>query len=146
MKLGIGFGSLLLLLLAAGYISYSVTSDAMAAATDVSTNVAMKNAATEIARGLWQRLASCRAFLLSGKEEQLSDYQAGVQRVNEAINQLSKMQLDDKEKLMVAPLRQLSDRLQAEQDHAIQLKRDGDEKQALQLLFGKEMDETQVAL
>jgi methyl-accepting chemotaxis protein len=141
MKLGVGFGVLLMLLALMGYLSYSSAMQAAESSNHVEEAVAMKDASVDISQGMWKGLASCRAFLISGKEQYLREDQEGSRQVAEASNRLSKMQLDEEERKLYGVMQQLSAELGAKEEKAIELLRNGKEKQAEEFLYSPETQE-----
>jgi CHASE3 domain sensor protein len=64
MKLGVGFGVLLVLLTLMGYLSYSSAKNSIVLSSQVEDAMAMKDAAVDSGQAMWKGLASCRGFLL----------------------------------------------------------------------------------
>lgn len=137
-KLGFGFGSLLMLVVLMGYLSYSSANGVARVTRQVDDAVAMKDASMDISQGVWKGLASTRAFLLSGNQSYLHDYQEGNHEVEVGFDRLSKMELDDAETKMNLAIKKSVDGLRDKQDKAIELRKNGDERQAVQTLFGTE--------
>jgi methyl-accepting chemotaxis protein len=146
MKLGVGFGVLLVLIVLMGYISYSSAKQVAVRSNQVEDAVAMKDAAVDSIQGVWKGLSSCNAFMLAGNEEYVGEYQESRRQVAEALDRLSKMQLDDQEKQLYSRLQQLSDELRSKQEKAIELRRHGNEQEASQFLLSAEVKDIRTAL
>jgi methyl-accepting chemotaxis protein len=146
MKLGVGFGALLVLLALMGYLSYSSAKHSTVLSSQVESAVAMKDASVDSSQAMWRGLASCRAFLLTGNEEFVREYQDSRRQTADALDRLSKMQLDDQEKKLYSRLPRLFDELGAKQEKVIELRRNGKEREAGQLLFSAEAQEIRTAL
>src|ERR1700747_3246302 len=65
MKLGVGFGALLGLIVLLGFSSYYFAKQAAVRSSQVDDAVAMKDAAMDSSQAMWKGLAACRGFLLS---------------------------------------------------------------------------------
>lgn len=146
MKLGVGFGVLLVLIALMGYLSYSSARQLNLLAEGVDDDVEMTEIAIHLDLATWKQIAATRGFLLSGDEERLREYQDSKQQLADTMGQLGKMQLDDEEKKLHSLMQQLSDQFGAKTAKAIELRRNGKEKEAAQFLFGADTNEARGVL
>jgi CHASE3 domain sensor protein len=87
--LGIGFGSLLLILAAMGFVANSSAgqlADISARADQIMTKTYL---ASQIEAGLEKQTAGARAYLLAGREDSLQHNQEGKQQFNDSMDKLS---------------------------------------------------------
>ena len=146
MKLGVGFGALLVIVALMGYLSYSSAKQSNLLSDQVAKDTAMTDLAGDIDLATWKGLASGRGFLLTADEERLRDYQDSKKQLADTMDKLGKMQMADEEKKLYSRIQQLSDELGAKQEKAIELRRNGKEKEAVQLLFSADTQEIRRAL
>src|SRR6266568_2399045 len=94
MKLGVGFGGLLLIVALMGYLSYSSTRQLGLLADGVDDDVKMADLAVHLDLSTWKQIAAVREFLLSGDEDRLRSYQEGQKEFVDTLGELGKMQLE----------------------------------------------------
>ena len=146
MKLGVGFGVLLLLIAVMGYLSYSSAKRSSLVSEEVANDTAMTDLSGDAGMAATKEMSGARGFALSGAEEQQQEYQDGKKQIADIMDKLTKAQMDDEEKKIVSRMQQFSDQFGAKTAKAIELRRNGKEKEAAQLLFSGDMIETQTAL
>jgi len=146
MKLGLGFGALLLIMLVVGGIGYESVmkmSDANARAiADLTKSklAAQMNAATE------KQSTGIRGFLLAGKEDLLKHDQEGQAEFKEASDQLQKLLSTEEGRRLFAEIQRAAEQFRAMADKEIALKRAGKGKEAEQVGFAEEATQIRNAL
>jgi len=136
MKLGVGFGTVLLILVGVGILSYV----ALQKVVEFSSAAADKDRAVIILRNIEARIndqkAEVRGFLLdASRQEEIERYANNSRILAENFSQLTPLILTDKGKQMLAQLREASEGYDRVMDRVIELQRSGKPKEAAQLLY-----------
>ncbi len=143
MKLGIGFGGLIAIILVLGYFSYSSTAKLDKLEDDAADDVKMTDLAVQLDLSTWKQIAALRGFMVSGDEQSMSEYLAGQKEFADTLDHLGKMQLEPDEQKMVTAIHELNDQLAERQRKLIASRRNGNANQAQQLLAGADSIENQ---
>jgi len=136
MKLAVGFGSLLLVLVVVGGLSYY----SLRRVVELSTEAAQKASAAIILRNIESRIndqkAEVRGFLLdSSRQEELERYANNGRILADDLSKLEPLILTEKGKQMLAQLREGSNGYSREMERVIELRRAGKAKEAIDLLY-----------
>jgi methyl-accepting chemotaxis protein len=146
MKLGLGFGTVLLTLAVLGIATYSGLGSIQAQARVVASNVEKKELTAAIDTGLEKQLAGARGFLITKDEAQLGRYREGNELLADSADKLEKMLVTDEAKKALADVRDLERRLHVQQERAIELRRADREKDAKEALFSAQNDEVRAEM
>src|SRR6266851_1693801 len=92
-KLGVGFGGLMIVLLAMGFVAYHSVGRMSEISAQVAHNLEEMDTASQIEAGVEKQSAGVRGFLLTGKEEQLAHDGEGKQQFAENMNSIDKLLL-----------------------------------------------------
>jgi len=136
MKLGVGFGTLLLILVVVGVVSYA----SLQKVVELSGTAGDKDRAVIILRTIEARIndqkAEVRGFLLDdSRQEELERYANNSRILAENFSQLESLILTDKGKQMLAQVREGSEAYRRAMGQVIELQRSGKPKEAVQLLY-----------
>jgi len=135
MKLGFGFGGLLLMIAVMGYVSYSSVNRL----SDLTDEVLKQTEKTRLAYGaddgFEMQINGTRTFLLTGQEDAIKHRQEGTDQAKENIDKLGPLLQTERGKAIFGHLREDSAELNKIQESAIELRRAGNTKAAVDLLF-----------
>jgi methyl-accepting chemotaxis protein len=138
MKLGLGFGTVLVIMAVVGGMGFYATFR-LADATSVVVSNGDKAILTKaMGTAIEAQTASIRGFLLSGKEDLLKHDQQAQQSFKESADKLEKMLVTEKGKKLFGDIRHSYDAFRPIADHEIQLRRAGKTKEAEALTFSSE--------
>jgi len=141
MKLGLGFGSLLLILAAMGFLSY-ISVGRLSDSADHADRIMVKAALTsEIEAAVEKQTTGVRGFLLAGREDLLKHDQEGKRQFAESMDQLGKLLEIEEGKRVQAEIRRSYEIFRANSDREIALRRAGKLKEAEAVMFGVQMTE-----
>ena len=136
MKLAVGFGSLLLVMVVIGGLSYY----SLRRVVELSTKAAQKASAAFILRNIESRIndqkAEVRGFLLDNScQEELERYANNGRILADDFSKLESLILTEKGKQMLAQLREGSNGYNKEMERGIELRRAGKAKEVIDLLY-----------
>ncbi len=135
MKLAVGFGSLLLILVVVGALGYS----ALHRVADLSESASDKAHALAILENIDSRIndqrAALRGFLLDASQEELERYTDDNRVIAEDFVKLEPLVVTAKGKQMLAQLREGLDRYHGQIDRTIELQHAGRNGEAVALLY-----------
>jgi methyl-accepting chemotaxis protein len=135
MKLTLGFGALLVIIATMGLVSYN----SINRLSDLSDEEAKQATKTLLAYGaddgFEMQINGTRTFLLTGGEDALKHRQEGSAQATDRIDKLGPMLETERGKALHAQLLAQSAELEGIQDRAIQLRRTGNTKAAVDVLF-----------
>ena len=135
MKLGVGFGVLLLMIAVMGYVSYSSVNKL----SDLSDEVLKQTEKTRLAYGaddgFEMQINGTRTFLLTGQDDALKHRQEGTEQAKENAAKLGPLLQTERGKAIFARLLDASGELERIQDSSIALRRAGNTKAAVDLMF-----------
>jgi methyl-accepting chemotaxis protein len=140
MKLGVGFGALLVILVATSvtsYISVRRLSELSAAEDKIAQG---RFYATSIDSLINNQKAEYRAFMLMNREEEMTRYAENTRRLTEDFDKLEATLTTDKGRKLVAHLRQTLDTYHGLIDRTVKLHRAGKKQQAIDLITEPKSD------
>ncbi len=146
MKLGVGFGALLAILLVTGLMAYNAVNRLSSIADQVDGIMAKKDMISQVEAGIEKQSTAVRGFLLGGKEDLLKHDEEGKQEYSENMDKLDKLLKKEDARKLRAEIEQNYQPIRANFDHEIQLRRAGKEKEAVALVFNPAMSETRTQL
>jgi methyl-accepting chemotaxis protein len=146
MKLGLGFGTVLVTLAVLGVATYIGLVNIQAQARVVADNVERKALTEAIDTGLEKQLAGARGFLITKKETQLQRYREGNELLANSADKLEKLLVTDEGKKALADIREFERQLHAQQERAIEFRRADREKDAEEALFSTQNDQLRAAM
>jgi len=141
MKLGLGFGSLLLILVAMGIVGYTSIgqlADISAQAGQIMTKTYL---ASQIEAALEKQTSGVRAFILVGREDLLQHDEEGKQQFTESMDKLSTLLSTEEGRRLYGDIRNSYGDYRVTLDHEIQLRRADKGKEAVDLAFSAETAE-----
>jgi len=133
MKLAAGFGALLLLLAIVAGIGYYTTYLFSESADRLVAGADRQNITMDMVASLEMETSNLRAFLVDGKEVQLTRDQNGQAGFKESIDKLPPLLVTEQGKKLLAETQQEYREYQASVDRIIELRRQGKNKEALSL-------------
>ncbi len=135
MKLGVGFGVLILMIAVMGYVSYSSVNRL----SDLTDEVLKQTEKTRLAYGaddgFEMQINGTRTFLLTGQDDALKHRQEGTDQAKENTDKLGPLLQTERGKAIFARLLAASGELEKIQDSSIALRRAGNTKAAVDLMF-----------
>jgi methyl-accepting chemotaxis protein len=141
MKLGVGFGSVLLILAVTGMVAYNAVGKLNAISDQMAKMMAKKDMATQIDAAAEKQTTGVRGFLLVGREDLLAIDEAGKKDFAENMEELEKTIVTDEGKRLHAEIRSAYDAYRPIADREIELRRAGKEKEAVDLAFSQQTGE-----
>jgi methyl-accepting chemotaxis protein len=134
MKLGAGFGALLLIVVALGVVGYrsALTGDQLS--DDVDRQVQKKEDTLVVQNAIEKQLVGLRGFLLTGKEENLKTLEDGRAQFQESMNKLEKTLQTEEGKKLFGEIQHANAEYGLIMDQAMQLRRADKTKEAVDLL------------
>ncbi len=133
--MGLGFGSLLLIMGIMGVMSYTSIHKLSDLTDEVERQLQKKQLATEIDGGIELQTSSTRGYVLSGSEETLKRREEGISQADKAMQELNPVLQTEKGKAIWAELDTSQKALRELQGQAIELRRGGKPKEAGDSLF-----------
>jgi len=146
MKLGLGFGALLVILAAMGIVSYRSLQKLgeLSDLADKKANAAFY--ATSVRATFADQKAAARGFLLSGDEAQMTNYTERVRQSAEEMDKLEKTLTTEEGRRLHAELRQNISGYNSDLMQVFSLHRGGKKKEAIDLLFGPRLTAMRAAV
>ncbi len=138
MKLGVGFGALLLIVALLGVIGYESAATAAEVSGEVERQVEKKEMTLTIDMSVEKQLAELRAFLLTGGEEHVNSGETAQVTFRETMDRLEPLLQMEQGNKTFAAIRQLYGEYRPIMDRAIELRRAGKAKEAVDLIFAPE--------
>jgi methyl-accepting chemotaxis protein len=135
MKLGLGFGSLLLILVAMGFVANGTVSRLADISGRAEGMMTQKDTASQIEAEIEKQTTGIRGFLLTGREDLLKIDDQGKQEFNENMGLLQKTIASEEGKQLHADIRRAFDEYRAIADREIELRRGGKTSEAVELAF-----------
>ena len=139
MKLGVGFGTLLAIVAAVGYVGYNSANEISKMSDEVVKASDRKELSEAIEIGIEKQSTGIWGFLLAGNEDLLKHDEEGKKEVQESMDQLGKMQVTTEGKKLFAEIQGKSAEFRTFADQEIQLRRAGKGKEAEALAFGPQV-------
>ena len=145
-KLGVGFGSLLIILTAMGLVAYNAVGQLGQISERVDQIMTKKDMSSQIEASIEKQTTGIRGFLLSAREDTLKHDDEGKQEFAENMNELGKLLVNEEGKRLHAGIRSSYDEFRAIADREIELRRSGKTKEAEELAFSPQTGEVRTRL
>jgi len=146
MKLGLGFGVLLVILTLVGAVAYNSSATEKELSQEVERQVEKKELSLKADKGVEMQLAGLRAFLLTGQEDRLKNYEIGANLYQESMDKLEPMLQTEKGKKVFGAAHQSYSTYAPLMEHAIQLRRADKTSEATALVFSAQVNEMRDAI
>jgi len=146
MKLGMGFGGLLIVLGALGLVAYTAVGELAQISSRVDAVMASKDMASQIDAAIEKQTSGVRGFLLAGREDLLQHDEEGKRQFADNMDGLGKMLVTDESKRVYAEIRGTYDEFRGLADREIGLRRAGKTKEAEELAFSSQTGEVRIRL
>lgn len=134
-KLGMGFASLLIVLVAMGFVAYKSIAQMAEISERVDTVMVKKDMTSEIEAAVEKQSTGLRGFLMTGKADLLQHDEEGKREFAENMDGLAKLLVIEEGRRLHAEIRRNYDEFRATSDHEIELRRAGKTKEATELMF-----------
>jgi methyl-accepting chemotaxis protein len=139
MKLALGFGLLLAIIVTMGVVSYR----SIEKLAEQSNLAEKKDAGTILVRTAEAefngRKSNIRGFLLTGEEQQMTRYSEETHKFAETLDALQKSLTTEEDRRLIAELRQQASSYDGNLKNVIQLERAGKRKEAVELAFSPQV-------
>lgn len=139
MKLGLGFGALLVILVVVAFVSYRATVAEEELSHEVEKQVQKKELSMLADRAVEMQLAGLRGFLLTGKEERLKNFEDGKALFKESSDTLGALLQTEEGKRAFAQAQQAYGEYMPYMEQAIQSRRADETKRAVDLIFSSKV-------
>jgi len=138
MKLGVGFGSLLLILAVLGTVAFNAVGELTEISGRVVRMMAKKDMATQIEASVEKQTTGVRGFLLAGKEDLLKHDEEGKQEYSENMEKLRQTIVTEEGKRLHGEIQRTYGEFRSRAVQEIELRRAGKSKEAEELAFSPE--------
>jgi len=145
MKLGLGFGVLLLIIAAMGITAYTSVNKLSDLTDEVERQMYKAQLATDVDAGLELQTSAVRGFALCGNEEILKRRDEGIGQVNKSMAELSKLLQSDKGKELYAKVDAGTKELRDLEGRVIELRRRGKARESSDALFAEHAVQVRIA-
>jgi methyl-accepting chemotaxis protein len=135
MKLGLGFGVLLLIIAVMGITSYTSVNKLSDLSDEVQKQMYNSQLASDVDAGIELQTSAGRGFVLSGNERILSRRAEGIAENDKSMQELSKLLQSEKGKELYNKVDAGAKELRELQGQAIELRRRGKTNEAIDMLF-----------
>ena len=142
MKLVVGFGTLLTLLILSGAVGFYSIGRIITAAEGVPFCLKRKEQATAIEVAVRKQVRSASDYVFNGDQPSLQQYGQDKKEVSQRLNELGATLSTEKGKALLAKIRQSTDRMTAITDQEISLRKQSRSYEANDLAFGPKTQET----
>jgi len=146
MKLGVGFGALLVILTITSVTSYVSTQKLDELSAFASKKADARFLAKSINSIINDQKAEVRAFLLSGNEGEMTRYAENNRALAEVFSKLEPLLTTEENKRLFAELRQASDKYHSSMDRAVELERADKKSAAIEFIFSPNFEAVRVEL
>jgi methyl-accepting chemotaxis protein len=146
MKLGLGFGSLLMFLMALGVVAYTSVGQLADVSKRADNIMTKKDMVSHLEATLEMQTTGVGGFLISGREDTLQRDQEGKQEFADTMDELGKLLVTEEGKRLHGEIRSTYVEFRSASDREIQLQRAGNTKEAEALMFSPQMNETRTQL
>lgn len=133
MKLGVGFGVLLVIVAVLGFVSLRALKSLQSSASTVSASLEKKELIAGIEEAIEKQSCGLRGFLLNGEEAMLSHRELGRREEQERMSKLEAVLQTEEGKKLFAELQRATTDTRALQDEQFSLARKGNMKEVLVL-------------
>lgn len=134
MKLGVGFGTLLVIIAAVGIISYTSVQKLAEFAAQVDYRAQQRFYAVSIESMINNQKAEYRNYLLTDKQDEMTRYAENGQKLEETFDKLEATLTTQEGKEAIGHYRQLLSQYHSVIDRTVELHRAGKQKEALALI------------
>ncbi|MGA8271479.1 MAG: methyl-accepting chemotaxis protein [Candidatus Sulfotelmatobacter sp.] len=145
-KLGLGFGSLLLILVATGGVGYYSVGQLADISDRADIIMTRKDLSSQLSAALEKQTAGARGYILSGRADTLEHDEEGKREFADNMDKLAKLLSTEQGKKFHAEIRQAHEDYRAIVDQEIELKRSGKTKESEQLGFSPHTAEVRTQL
>jgi methyl-accepting chemotaxis protein len=145
-KLGMGFGSVLLMLAIMGIVSYNAVGELTEISDRVVKMMAKKDISSQIEASIEKQSTGIRGFLLAGKEDLLKHDEEGKQEYSENMEKLRQTLYTEEGKKFHAEIQRNYAEFRSLADREIELRRAGKAKEAEELAFNDHTSEIRTNL
>ncbi len=141
MKLGAGFGILLLILVIMGVVAFNAVGELTAISDRVVKMMAKKDMASQIEASAEKQTTGIRGFLLTGQEDLLKHEEEGTQEYSENMEKLRETIYTEEGKRLQGEIERYYGDFRKIADQEIELRRAGKSKEAVELAFNPQTSE-----
>jgi methyl-accepting chemotaxis protein len=134
MKLGVGFGLPLAILVVLGMAAYHTILNLNEAGNEVDRETAETDLATSLEISAMKESSAIRGYLLTGEEKMLVRDEQGKREIRQAIDNLAPLVKSQEGKRMYAEIQRTYEVFRAAADREIQFRREGKMKEALDVM------------
>jgi methyl-accepting chemotaxis protein len=145
MKLGVGFGVLLILLTGTGVFNYFVTTNLVRKIDEVNDDLKKKEFSTDLELSVRKELADVNDYVFTDDEAALQRYEQDKPKLKSRVDDLSKLLTGDDRRIF-EPIAQNIDNAWGIMDEEIALHHQHKTKQAEQVAFGTKTEQADKAL
>ena len=146
MKLGLGFGVLLLISAVMGITSYTSVNKLSNLSDEVQKQMHKAQIAADVDSGIELQTSAGRGFVLSGNEEILKRREEGIAQVDKSMAELIKLLQTEEAKVIFARVDTGVHELRNLQGQALELRRHGKTKEAADALFAEHAAQIRVGV
>jgi methyl-accepting chemotaxis protein len=139
MKLAMGFGSLMLITVLLGGISYRATLLQAELSDEVEKQVIKKELALASDKAVELEIDGVRGYLLTGREERLKSFESGKKQFEDGMGKLEALLQSEKDKKVIGAARQAYDAYMPLMERSIALRRADKSKEATALMFSEQV-------
>jgi methyl-accepting chemotaxis protein len=141
LKLGLAFGTLFVTIMLTGGLGYISIRQLSDLSDDIVKQLHKKELSIVADRGMEMQTSATGTYVLSGSEESLKRREEGITDVDKAMVELRTLLQTERGKEVYNRLDVATRELREIQDHTIKLRRNGNEKQATELLFSERAEQ-----
>jgi len=134
MKLGVGFGLLLAILVVLGMAAYHTILNLDEARNEVDRKTAEKLLAISLETAAMKESSATRGYLLTGEEKMLERDERGKREIRQAIDNLAPLVKSEEGKRLYGEIQRTYEVFRAAADREIQFRREGKMKEALDVM------------
>jgi methyl-accepting chemotaxis protein len=142
MKLALGFGAPVLILLVMGIITYNTFQTLGVLSADVASKAHSLSVQQSMESCLNDQKAEYRGFLLDGRNEREERYANDNRSLADSFSEMALIVHTDKGKAMLAQIREESDQYHSMMDRMIELRRAGKTQEAVELMNSPQVNDT----
>ena len=144
-KLGVGFGTLLVIMLTMGVVSYRSVQKLGELSEVADKKANARFFSTSILSIINDQQAEVRGFLLTGDEAEMNRYAQNNSKLAEALSNVEPLLTTEEGKRRFAEVRQTTDAYHGAMDQVVALHRAGKQKEALDTVSGSKFGDLRVA-
>jgi methyl-accepting chemotaxis protein len=141
LKLGLAFGTLFVTIMLTGGLGYISIRQLSDLSDDIVKQLHKKELSIVADRGMEMQTSATSTYVISGSEEGLKRRQEGITDVDREMGELKTLLQTERGKEAYNRLDVAARELREIQDHTIKLRRNGNEKQAAELLFSEHAEQ-----